>query len=133
MLTFYHGSGSGHYWVEGHALGEEEWAKRRGIAAMLLTKRGKTLAAKLLETCGFEIRVGANDFGDEFSALFRPVGLDDYVEYESYSRSLEHRSAFKDIAQTLTELGLLAQRTRGFTQHSTSAHGLICQADCPDV
>jgi hypothetical protein len=28
-----------------------------------------------LETCGFEIRVGANDFGDEFSVLFRPVGV----------------------------------------------------------
>jgi hypothetical protein len=109
MLTLYHGSGSGHYWVEGNALGEEEWAKRRGVAIRLLSKRGKPIAASLLETSDFEIRVGGNDFADEFSVVYRAVGLDDYVEFESYSRSPEHRSAFKHIAETLIELGIFVR------------------------
>jgi hypothetical protein len=86
-------SGSGHYWVEGYVLSDEDWAKRRSVAIRLLSKRGKPVAAKLLETSGFEMRVGGNDFGDEFSVLYRAVGLDDYVVYESFPRSRMGRTA----------------------------------------
>ena len=106
VITLYRGSGDPSYSAEGPVLKEEDWDKRRAVAVALLTKRGNTLAAKLLETCGFSICQGANGWHDEFLVLFRTVGLDDYVEFEGYSRSPEHRRAFEDIAKTLTELGL---------------------------
>jgi len=105
IITLYHGSGSLGFQVDGPALGEKEWQEIRRTAIDLLTKRGKKRAANLLETEGFRVERGVNDWGDDFSVLYREVNLDDYVRYDELAKSPEARTAFEDIAKVITEIG----------------------------
>lgn len=105
IITLYHGSGSLGFQVEGPALEDKEWQEIRRTAIALLTKRGKPKAANLLETEGFRVEKGANDWGDDFSVLYREVNLDDYVRFDTMAKSPDDREAFADIAKTITEIG----------------------------
>jgi hypothetical protein len=105
IITLYHGSGSLSYSVEGPALSDEDWGRYRQTALKVLAHRGKQSAARFLETEGFCVHKGANDFGDEFNVLYRTVTLDDYDRYDALSRSPDDRAAFEDIAKTITEIG----------------------------
>lgn len=105
MITLYHGPGSTGHSVGDPALDTENWDKLRATAAALLKKRKYPLAARLLESCDFLICNGINDWEDEFEVLYRAVGLNDYVKFDDYARSPDHRRAFEEIAKTLTELG----------------------------
>ena len=105
IITLYHGSGSLGFRVEGPAQSDKEWRDTRRTAIDLLTQRGKQRAAALLESEGFTVEKGANDWGDEFSVLYRAVNLKEYVRYDAMAKSSEDRTAIADIAKTITELG----------------------------
>lgn len=100
------GSGSKDYWAAEVRISHEEWGEIRRTAVELLTKRGQKFAAKLLEILNFSVHKGENNFDDEFNILYRKVDVDDYLKFEHYSKSRNHRNAFKQIADTITETGL---------------------------
>lgn len=91
--------------VKERAIEPEYWLRLRRTAVGLLAKRGHKRAAGLLDTCGFDVHKGTNDFGDEFLVLFRTVTLDEYLRFESYSTEPTDRGCFSEIAKTVTEIG----------------------------
>lgn len=105
MIKLYSGSGSSSLERLELAMSPQEWLEVRRTAVALLAKRGHKRAAGLLETCGFEVYNGTNDFKDEFCILYRTVALDDYIRFESYSTAPDDKVAFTEIAKTVTELG----------------------------
>jgi hypothetical protein len=84
----------------------EDWSRRVHTAIKLLNARGKARAAELLSKTGLELYKGENDFGDDFHILFRHVTLEEYILFEEYSSSVADKAAFRDIAKTITELGV---------------------------
>lgn len=105
MLMLYHGGGATLTEVFGPSLSLPEWQKLRRAVQRLLTARGDTKAAELLETFPFEIRDGTNYFHDEFSVLYARVPLHQYVELGEFHAAGQTEGHFKRIADTITEIG----------------------------
>jgi len=105
IITLYHGSGSLGFSVEGPALSAKEWRDVRRTAVNLLLQRGKKRAAELLESEGFSVGKGANDWGDDFCVLHKSVSLREYVRYDAIAHSPDDSLAFADVAKTVSEIG----------------------------
>jgi hypothetical protein len=74
-------------------------------ASDLLRIRGHRLALELFSRFPWDLREATNSNGDDFSVLYATVGLQLYEEARSFSELPEHRSAFRQIAETVTEIG----------------------------
>lgn len=105
MIQLYRGSGSGELEILGEALSPTEWNRIRSQAARLLRARKSTLAAVQLEAIPFEIRNGTNSFGDEFVALYCSLPLEEYVSLGEKAEDKKYKDAFRDIAETICEIG----------------------------
>lgn len=73
--------------------------------ARLLTARNKARAAQLLDSFPFEIIDSANCFNDDFSVLYAYIPIEQYEQLGKLMDDSLARVAFKDIADTCTELG----------------------------
>ena len=79
--------------------------KYKHNASDLLRIRGHRLALELFSRFPWDLREATNSNGDDFSVLYATVGLQLYEEARSFSELPEHRSAFGQIAETVTEIG----------------------------
>lgn len=105
MLRLYHAGGAGEIQLLGHPLSPEDWAKLKVTSCRLLKARKHFKAAELLETIPFELRDGTNGFGDEFSLLYLPASLEQYVEMGEHETNRESSQTFGHIAKTIYEIG----------------------------
>lgn len=105
MIRLYHGSGSGEIQLIGEAMGEKEWNELRQLTARLLRARKAVKAADLLEFIPFKVYDGTNFFGDEFCLLYYKAPLEKYVELAEIENDSTSRTLFKNIADTMCEIG----------------------------
>jgi hypothetical protein len=105
MIRLYQGSGSGEIQLLGQPTPREEWAGIRRNVAKLLRARKAEHAAQLLEAHPFDLYEGTNVFGDSFSLLYFCASLEQYVEFAEQCEDPQARSAYRSIAQTITEVG----------------------------
>jgi len=70
----------------------------------MLRARGHQQAAQLLNDIPFELHEGTNGFGDEFSVLYWSAPFDRYIEAAEWKDNPAYRSAFEQIAKTVTEV-----------------------------
>lgn len=105
MLTLYRGSGASDFNTDGPQLPVTDTKRYIGNAASLLTARGKTSAAKYLQTIPFGIINSFNFFNDDFNILFAVVPLPTYESLRQLSDTAEGKHAFRAIAETISEIG----------------------------
>lgn len=106
MITLLETSpGSSHYWVEDPALSSADWATIKSTASGMLRSRGQMAAVELLDGHAWELRVGGNDFGDDFEVLYRPVNISEMVVIDEQVRSPQFRNIYQQIAGSLSALG----------------------------
>jgi hypothetical protein len=105
MIRLYEGGGSREIDIVGGPRPREEWASVRQNVGRLLRARKADLAAKLLEEVPFNLCDGTNFFGDEFSVLLLTASLEQYAAFGEQHEDLEARSAYRSIAETMTEVG----------------------------
>ena len=105
MIQLYHGTGARDIDLLGPSMSKEDWTTLRSSVSRLLRARKQDLAAKLLNEIPFEIRDATNCFGDEFSVLSYKAPLEKYVSVEEVNRDSKSRLAFRDIAETIAEVG----------------------------
>jgi hypothetical protein len=105
MLWFYHGSGSGELIVLGEKFSGDEWARLQNTVIRLLRGRSHEFAADLLNVYPFRICNGTNGFNDEFSVLYLLADFDDYMDLADKVDDANYKSAFRIIANTITEIG----------------------------
>lgn len=105
MITLYHGSGAGDFEVHRDALDEQEHESLLLNARQILRARGEDLAVEYLEHAAFRVEEGTNHFNDEFQVLVAHVPLQEYEEFRILSSQPEAQSAFRQIAEVLTEIG----------------------------
>ena len=105
MITLYHGSGAGDFEVHGDVLDEQEHESLLLNARQILRTRGEDSAVEYLERAAFRVEAGTNHFNDEFQVLIAHVPLQEYEEFRVLSSQPEAQSAFRQIAEVLTEIG----------------------------
>ncbi len=105
MIVLHHGTGAEDFTILDPALDEEAWGKLRQVARRLLRARRSERAAEILETIPFRISHGTNFFQDKFEVLHRSVPIEGYAALEEQGCSSDDRLAYRDIANTITELG----------------------------
>jgi hypothetical protein len=105
MIVLYHGGGATVTGIFGPSLPIGEWEKLRRAVQRLLTARGGTNAAELLEKYPFELLAGTNYFQDEFSVLHARVPLEQYTELGELHADTPARELFRRIAETISEVG----------------------------
>jgi hypothetical protein len=98
-----HGSGAGVTEIFGPALPEDDWQSLRRNTGRLLTARGHTKAASILQRFPFELRGGTNYFQDEFSLLYAVLPLEQCIQIEEIKSS--SAGSFQLIADTMSEIG----------------------------
>jgi len=62
-------------------------------------------AAQLLESISFDLYEGTNSFGDEFFLLYLNAAVNQYVELANQKENPQTRAVFRQIAETLSEIG----------------------------
>lgn len=97
------GSGAGVTEIFDTMLATDDWRSLRRNACRLLSARGRTEAASILEEFPFDLRRGTNYFQDEFSVLYAVVPLEKYIELEELKSS--SGLLFRVIAETISEIG----------------------------
>ena len=105
MIRLYCGSGAQDVDLLSSAMDQTEWLKLRSAAIRLLTVRDKQKAAELLESIPFEIIEATNYFQDKFCVLHVTMPIEEYAEMGKLESDQMVRSAFRAIAETITELG----------------------------
>jgi hypothetical protein len=105
MIRLYQGSGSGEIDLLGHSLPPEDWRTLRENVIRLLKARKAQLASELLTSIPFDLHDGTNSFGDEFSLLYLSTFLAQYVDLAERHEDPDSRQAFRQIAETITEVG----------------------------
>ena len=106
MITLYQrGHGSSQCDLIKPAAPPEAFAKLRTAAIRMLRAKGREQAALLLETDSFELYESTNGFGDEFCALSKKAGIEDYASYTEKSADTDFRSACRDMASVFEDLG----------------------------
>src|SRR5688500_3353325 len=105
MIHLYRGSGSAEIQLVDQESSFEEWAEIRRSASRLLRARGHVSAGQLIEEIPFEIWSGTNFFGDDFSLLYIAVSPEEYVRYEALKADQQAAGAFRQIAESVTEVG----------------------------
>lgn len=103
-IVLYHGGGARDFNVS-EANSTDRLGKYKHNASDLLRIRGHRLALELFSRFPWEMLDATNDFNDDFSVLYATVGLQQYEEARSFSESPEHKAAFRQIAETVTEIG----------------------------
>lgn len=103
MIQFYHRSGSTEIDLRDLHFTDEEWSVLRSSATRLLRRQGSPQAAELLERYPFRVYDGTNVFNDEFCVLFWAAPLDVYSELAEQEEDPLTRSAFRIIAETITQ------------------------------
>jgi len=104
MIRLYEGGGSGEIQLLGQLMSERDWAKLRHHVCRLLKARKSAVAANLLESIPFDLVEGTNGFGDEFSVLYLLAPLEQYLQLAERSEKDRDRLAFRQIAETVTEV-----------------------------
>jgi hypothetical protein len=105
LITLYHGSGAEDFEVEDDTLDELEHESLLLNARQMLRARGEELAVEYFERAPFRVKEATNHFNDEFQVLVAHVPLQEYEEFRSLSSQPEAQSAFRQIAEVLTEIG----------------------------
>jgi len=105
MIRLYQGSGSGEIELLGQPLPPEDWRRLRENVIRLLKARKAQLASELLASIPFDLHDGTNSFGDEFSLLYLSAPLEQYVNIAERHEDPKGRQAFRQIAETITEVG----------------------------
>ncbi len=105
MLILYDGGGATLTEIYEPSLAKAEWEKLRHATQRLLTARGDSRAAELLERYPFSLRDGTNYFRDEFSVLFARLSLDQYAEIGELHAQEQIRGMFQRIAHVIKEVG----------------------------
>ena len=105
MTTLYSGSGASGFEIITPSLPEDEWEKVKNTARELLIMRNLDYAAELLSSVPFNLSEGTNYFGDEFKVLHAEVTMDKYVELAEFKADDKAKLAFRQIANTFSELG----------------------------
>lgn len=101
MIELYQASGAGGFDLAGNKMSAEKLRTLKHNVSRLLTSRGKARAAQLLDSIPFEVIASYNFFNDDFSVLYATVPIE---QYEQLGK-LKNDPAFKDMAETFTELG----------------------------
>lgn len=105
MITLYHGSGAGDFEIHGDSLEEQEHESLLLNTRQILCARGADLAVDYLERAPFRVREGTNHFNDEFQVLLAYVPLQEYEEFRNLSEQPQAKSAFRQIAEVISEIG----------------------------
>lgn len=105
MIRLYQGTGSREIELVGSAHPRDEWLSVRASACRLLRARKQERAAHLLESIPFDLHEATNTFGDEFSVLYLSAPRAQYVELGEQAESAIDKSAYRAVAETLTEIG----------------------------
>jgi hypothetical protein len=105
MIRLYQGSGSGEIELLGQPLPPDEWRRLRENVIRLLKARKADLASEFLASIPFDLRDGTNSFGDEFFLLYLSAPLEQYVALAEHHEDLKGRQAFRQIAETISEVG----------------------------
>jgi hypothetical protein len=104
MIRLYSGSGAQDIELTGEVMPPAQWDKLRALSVKMLRSRGRSGAADLLEQLPFEVRAGYNGFGDEFSVLYWLAQFDEYETAGEWADERPKRSAFEQIAKTVSEV-----------------------------
>lgn len=105
MIRLYSGSGSQEVQVLDKVVPDSAWAIEKRSVVRLLEAKGRGQAGSILEDTPFEIREGRNGFGDEFRILYYRALLDRYVSIAKQFEQDEIKSAYRWIAEAVTEAG----------------------------
>jgi len=105
MIILYEAGGSHELELLDQSLSSETWGRLRQSVSKLLRRRGNSYAADLLERYPFRVFAGTNTFGDQFDVLYTAVSTDEYLELADRKDDFDVKSAFKEIAKTVSELG----------------------------
>lgn len=119
MTTFYSGSGASGFEIITPSLPEDKWEKVKNTARNLLITRNLDYAAELLTSVPFNLSEGTNYFGDEFYVLHAKLSIDRYVELAELKADHEAKLAFRQIANTFSEVGFYVR----FIDVSVSTNG----------
>ena len=104
MIRLYEGNGAKDFSLVA-TCDQQEWNRKRRSMCRLLNARNAGSAANYLDTIPFELWEGTNPFKDAFHVLQVTVPLDSYVEIAERCENLEAKSDFKQIAETISEVG----------------------------
>jgi hypothetical protein len=105
LITLYHGSGAQDFDILDDAFDDRQHEVLMLNARQLLRARGETLAAHYLERIPFRVVEGTNFFNDNFHLLIAWLPLTEYEEFRNTANQSHIRSAFRQIAEVLTEIG----------------------------
>jgi len=105
MIYLYDGGGAQITEIGGPAMAPDGWLQLRTSAGRLLRARGKAFAAQLLERTDFELLQSTNFFNDDFTILRRVATIEEYVSLGEVEGDAAKKLSFKQIADTITELG----------------------------
>ena len=105
MITLYHGTGAKDFEILGDAFDDKKHESLMLNARQMLRSRGENLAVEYLERIPFCVADGTNHFNDKFQVLIANVPLHEYEEFRTLSGQPEVKSAFRQIAEVLTEIG----------------------------
>lgn len=104
MPTLHYGSGASGYTVEGLAIDDATWMKRRAQLARVLASRKQTDALNLLNRLPWKVYDGDNHFHDEFLVLYCYLPVEVYVDATALEDDAKICAAAKVIAETLREI-----------------------------
>ena len=105
MLFLYYGTGSRSLKLVGQSMTEHDQHELFINVISALKSRGHKRALELFESIPFSIWNGTNDFNDEFTLLYSEVPLIKYDEIRAIYKYPEVKLAFRNIAETITEIG----------------------------
>jgi hypothetical protein len=105
MIVLHYGSGARDFEILGDAMDAQEWAVLKSGAIGLLRARSNEAAAELLAGAPFELKIGTNVFGDDFTVLAATVPTSGYVELAKLENNTAGRTSIRSIVDVLNELG----------------------------
>lgn len=105
MIVLYKGSGAGDLYLTGSKMPSEQMRTIKHNVSRLLAARNNARAVEILDSFPFEIMDSSNFFNDEFLVLYANVLIEQYEQVRKLKDSYFDKIAFKDIAETFTELG----------------------------
>jgi len=103
-VVLYHGSGAGDFSLEVLTAANRLSHYRRNVSDLLSARRQQR-ALDLLQRFPWELREASNFFGDDFSVLHATVPLKPYEEARQLASDAADKIAFRQIADTFSELG----------------------------
>jgi len=105
MVLLYYGTGSRSFELLKKSLPDNEQEELFVNVRSVLKSRKHRRALELFDSIPFSLWDGTNDFNDEFSMLYAEAPLVKYDEIRAIYQYPEVSSAFKHLAEVITEIG----------------------------